>query len=101
MDNNRARNRRIERNEDLESITSLTGIIGYRPVGSMSAVAALPVELQFVSDSQDVQPIKEYLGSIAEGYDAFFVNVVDGDYSEVWGIVGIVPHKSKLTSRLK
>ena len=70
-------------------------------VGSMSAVAALPVELQFVSDSQDVQPIKEYLGSIAEGYDAFFVNVVDGDYSEVWGIVGIVPHKSKLTSRLK
>ena len=72
-----------------------------RPVGSMSVVAALPVELQFVSDSQDVQTIKEYLGSIAEGYDAFFVNVVDGDYSEVWGIVGIVPRESKLTSRLK
>ena len=32
MDNNRARNRRIERNEDRESITSLTGIIGYSSV---------------------------------------------------------------------
>ena len=32
MDNNRARNSRIERNEDRESITSLTGIIGYSSV---------------------------------------------------------------------
>jgi hypothetical protein len=71
-----------------------------RPKGTMTAVAALPSELQFVSDSQDVAPIKEYIGADADGYDAFFVHVEDGDYTEVWGIVGIVPYLSKLTSRI-
>lgn len=71
-----------------------------RPVGSMSAVGSLPNELLFVSDSQDVKVIKEHIGETANDYDAFFVNVSDGDYTEVWGIVGIVPYLSKLTSRL-
>ena len=71
-----------------------------RLVGSMSAVGALPIELQFVSDSQDVAPIKERIGESAQGYDAFFVAIQDGDYVEVWGICGIIPYRSKLTSRL-
>ena len=71
-----------------------------RPVGYMTAVAALPVDLQFVSDSQDVQAIREYLGERAGNYDAFFCRVVDGDYTEVWGICGIIPFLSKLTTRL-
>lgn len=71
-----------------------------RPIGSMSAVGALSQELQFVSDSQDVAPIKEHIGESAQGYDAFFVKVEDGDYAEVWGICGIVPYTSKLTTRL-
>lgn len=71
-----------------------------RAVGSMTAVAALPTELQFVSDSQDVQAVRESLGEIAAEYDAFFVNVGDGEYTEVWGIVGIVPYNTKLTTRL-
>jgi hypothetical protein len=66
----------------------------------MAAVGALPSELQFVSDSQDVQPIKDYLGESADGYDAFFVAIADGDYVEIWGICGIVPYNSKLTTRL-
>lgn len=71
-----------------------------RPVGSMTCVGALSPELQFVSDSQDVQAIRDYVGPSAHDYDAFFVAVSDGDYTEVWGIVGIVPYLSKLTSRL-
>jgi len=71
-----------------------------RPVGSMSAVGALPQELQFVSDSQDVAPIKEHIGESAADYDAFFVHVQNGDYAEVWGICGIVPRNTKLTTRL-
>lgn len=71
-----------------------------KPVGSMSAVAALPVGLQFVSDSQDVQAVKEHVGPNANGYDAFFVGIEDGDYTEVWGICGIIPYNSKLTSRV-
>jgi hypothetical protein len=71
-----------------------------RSIGSMSAVAAIRDGLQFVSDSQDVAPIKEHLGEIAADYDAFFVGVEDGDYTEIWGIVGIVPYNTKLTTRL-
>ena len=72
----------------------------HRPIGSMTAIAALPKDLQFISDSQDVAPIKEHIGESASGYDAFFVRVEDGDYAEVWGICGIVPYRSKLTTRL-
>lgn len=72
-----------------------------RKVGSMTAVGALPPELQFVSDSQDVAPIREYLGADAGEYDAFFVHIQDGDYTEVWGICGIIPYNSKLTTRLR
>ena len=71
-----------------------------RAIGSMSAVGALPHELLFLSDSQDVESIKEHVGDSAIGYDAFFVHVADGDYAEVWGIVGIVPYNTKLASRL-
>jgi hypothetical protein len=66
----------------------------------MSAVEALPQELQFICDSQDVEPIREHIGAAADGYDAFFVHAVDGEYVEVWGICGTVPYNSKLTSRL-
>jgi hypothetical protein len=67
----------------------------------MSVVASLGKHLQLVSDSQDVQAIREYLGNDAGNYDAFFVAIADGDYTEVWGMVGIVPYNSKLVSRLR
>ena len=63
-------------------------------------VANLGQHLQFVSDSQDVQAIREHLGEDAGDYDAFFIDTRDGEYTEVWGMVGIVPYNSKLTSRL-
>lgn len=62
-------------------------------------VRNLGAHLQFVSDSQDVQAIKEHLGPDADGYNSFFVEVVDGDYKEVWGMVGITPYLSKLVSQ--
>lgn len=66
----------------------------------MRTVANLGQHLQLVSDSQDVQAIREHLGEDAGSYDAFFVAIKDGDYKEVWGMVGIVPYNSKLVSRL-
>jgi hypothetical protein len=79
-----------------------------RTVGSMTTVGKLSQGLQFVSDSQDVQAVREHIGKSAAGvssntaddYDAFFVGIADGDYTEVWGICGIVPYNSKLTRRL-
>lgn len=66
----------------------------------MRTVANLGPHLQLVTDSQDVQAIREHLGESAGNYDAFFVAVADGDYTEVWGMVGTVPYRSKLVSRL-
>ncbi len=66
----------------------------------MRTVANLGQHLQLVTDSQDVQAIREYLGKDAGNYDAFFVAVQDGEYTEVWGMCGIVPYNSKLVSRL-
>jgi len=66
----------------------------------MRVVANLGQHLNFISDSQDVQAIREYLGEDAGNYDAFFVDVQNGEYVEVWGMVGIVPYNSKLVSRL-
>ena len=66
----------------------------------MRTVANLGQHLTLVSDSQDVQAIREYLGEDAGNYDAFFVDVRDGEYVEVWGMCGIVPYTSKLVSRL-
>lgn len=70
--------------------------------GNMSIVASLEndQDLIFVSDYKGTQAIREYIGDKADGYDAFFVKVQDGDYSEVWGICGTVAVKSKLARRL-
>jgi hypothetical protein len=62
-------------------------------------VAQFGPEYSYVSDSQDTAPIKDAIAG-AKDYDAFFVLAVDGDYTEVWGMVGIVPFRSKLVSRL-
>ena len=56
--------------------------------------------LQLVTDSQDVEAIKEYLGSdIGEfdldGIDGFFVSIKDGDYSEILGFNGSIPYLDK------
>ena len=58
-------------------------------------------DLKFVSNSQDVKYIKEYLVGIGESrgflkqFDSFFVQVGEGDYDEIWGMDGIVPHYEK------
>lgn len=57
-------------------------------------------EWQFLSDSQDVQAVKDHCDKIAAEFDAFFVKVEDGDYSEVWGIEGIIPYLYKTAYRI-
>jgi len=71
-------------------------------IHKMRCVANLGQHLQLVTDSQDVQAICEHLGlrGLDLGYDAFFVDVQDGEYVEVWGMCGTVPYNSKLVSRL-
>jgi len=49
-------------------------------------------EAIFVSDSQDVQAIRESIGEDAYGFDSFFVIATNGDYEGVWGMCGIIPY---------
>ena len=48
-------------------------------------------EMQFISDSQEVELIKSDLDIKQEEYNSFFVYVENGDYSEVYGMYGIIP----------
>lgn len=48
-------------------------------------------DLIFVSDSQDVEPIKSSFPD-AEEYDSFFVKIGEGEYIEIFGMFGIVPY---------
>lgn len=67
----------------------------------VSSVAALNnrTDLNFVSDSQDVEAIHDYIPK-SKPYDAFFIKQRDGDYVEVWGMVGSVPYLSKMVTKL-
>jgi hypothetical protein len=68
----------------------------------ITIVNALSEDLQFISDSQDVSAVKEHIGGkLVRDYDSFFVKVADGEYTEVWGMSGIVPLLSKLVRRIK
>ncbi len=52
-------------------------------------------DLQLITDSQDVAPIKDYFQGAALECDGFFVAVKDGDYTECYGFSGIVPFLHK------
>ena len=64
----------------------------------MKYVSNLDKDLMFCDC--DVESIKEHVGKKAKEYDSFFVKVGAGEYTEVWGIHGIVPHMNKLAYRI-
>jgi hypothetical protein len=57
-------------------------------------------DLSLVTDSQDVEAIKDYIGGKAEDFDSFYVKVKDGDYAEVYGFMGSVPYLHKKLHRI-
>ena len=72
-------------------------------VGEIDELAALEgyhaEEVGFMSDSQDVDAIKEYFGTAGRGqvdeFDSFFVVAHDGDYVAMWGMYGVVSYLTK------
>jgi hypothetical protein len=70
-------------------------------IDDVRTVACLRDDYVFVSDSQDVEAVRDSIGRNAgELYDSFFCKVGEGEYVEVWGMVGIIPRLSKLVRRL-
>ena len=57
-------------------------------------VRNIDVDYLFVSDSQDVQLIKDDYPA-AQEFDSFFVMVFDGAITSVLGMYGIVPNLEK------
>jgi hypothetical protein len=54
----------------------------------------------FVSDSQDVQAIRDNVVGTAE-YDSYFVRLDgEGDYAEVYGMRGIIPKLDKAVHKI-
>lgn len=80
-------------------------------IGDYAQVNWLDSKMVFVSNSQDVQAIKNDLGYQAKmpnGYtfhlkdiDAFFVEITDGDYGEIWGMSGIIPYNTREVIRVR
>jgi hypothetical protein len=61
-------------------------------------------DLILVTDSQDVNSIKDYLGyknSRSISFDSYFVKIIDGDYSEIWGFMGMIPYNDKVAFKVK
>lgn len=56
--------------------------------------------LQLVTTEPDISQIKEMVGGISTNYDAFFVDVNRGEYTEVWGFKGVVPYVQKQAERI-
>lgn len=63
-------------------------------------IADIPADYQLVTDSQDVEAIKNSFGAEASGCGSFFVKVGDGDYESVYGFCGIVPTLTKHVYRV-
>jgi len=63
-------------------------------------IKELPIDLQLITDSQDVESIKHHVGPEAEECDGFLVRVEDGDYAEIWGFYGNIPWKWKSATLL-
>jgi hypothetical protein len=62
-------------------------------------VETVPQEAVFLSDSQEVEVVRDFF-QYAEEYDSFFVILGDGDYTRCWGMKGIVPELSRPVAEL-
>lgn len=66
-----------------------------------ATIADIDPALILVTDSQDVEAVREYLPcGKTDDHDSYFVRVGDGEYTEIWGFYGIVPILTKIAYRL-
>jgi len=65
--------------------------------GSIEAVMEYQPDFMLLTDSQDVEAIKDYFGNdeLINEYDGFFVKIRDGDYSRIYAFYGNVPFNWK------
>jgi hypothetical protein len=57
-------------------------------------------DLVFTNSDCEVETIKTHLGKKAKEFDSFFVHVRNGDYAEVYGMMGSVPYLNRQVVQL-
>lgn len=57
-------------------------------------VKDLPQDLVFVVDSRGIEHTQSRFMEANE-YDSFFVRTANGEYTQVWGMYGIVPEVNR------
>ena len=63
--------------------------------GGFMKIKNIPLGCIFVSDSQEVQAIDDYLGQVYPSSHCYFVDVKNGDYDQMYLIGGIIPYLEK------
>lgn len=59
-------------------------------------------KIEFVSNSQDVAAVEDYTPVETHNlYDSYFAEVQDGDYTQIWGMSGIVPYLTKSLVKIR
>lgn len=63
----------------------------------------IPPDAQLLTDSQEVEAVKEHFGNrpAVEGFGSFFVRVKDGDFFQVWGRCAGFPKDHSLCYPIK
>lgn len=76
-------------------------------MNNVICVNALPEDMIFVSDSQEVKEIlesefgKKRGKRLCEDFSSLFVLIHEGEYQEIRGMGGIIPYNYRLTYKLK
>jgi hypothetical protein len=63
-------------------------------------VSEIPENATFLCYSLEADSIKEDIGKIANEFDAFFVIIGEGEYTDVWGIHGCIPYLDKVAYKI-
>jgi hypothetical protein len=58
-------------------------------------IKSIPLGCVFVSDSQGVQAIDDYLGQSYPALHCYFVDVRNGDYDQIYLCEGSIPYLNK------
>jgi hypothetical protein len=62
---------------------------------SFMLIKEVPLGCIFVSDSQEVQAIDDYLGQDYPETHSYFVDVKNGDYEQIYLFEGTIPYLQK------
>jgi hypothetical protein len=79
----------------------MNAVVKATPAGTIADLDKRP-ELVLVTDSQDVEAVKDYFGNRAavKDFDGFLVEVDDGEYKDVFGFEGSVPSLGKIAYKV-